>query len=139
MKSPTVRGEWKLVYANDNAVASGQFTDSVEVGTEVREDTSSTTNVAVSWKGGLSSGVAVKALFETTFSGSMTRIESSSWKVNVNTKETVTTNLKKGEPIYLWQWYYLATTSDSTYVTVRTNIFKQTATNESPFPFALPK
>ena len=140
LKPPTVSGEWKLVYANDNAAASGQFTDSHEVGTEVREDTSTTTNVAVSWKGSLEyNGIAIKGLFETTFSGSMTRIDSSSWKVNVNSKEAFTINLKKGEPVYVWQWYYLATSSDSTYVTVRTNIFKETATRQSPPPFALPK
>ena len=34
MKPPKLTGECKLVYANDNAAASDQFTDSVVVGTD---------------------------------------------------------------------------------------------------------
>ena len=34
MKPPKVTGECKLVYANDNAAASDQFTDLVVVGTD---------------------------------------------------------------------------------------------------------
>lgn len=135
LKRPTVSGEWRLVYANDNAAASGHFTDSLEVGTEVREDISE----SVSWKGSLASGLDIKWLFEANFSGSTTHINSSSWKVNVSSKKTFHIDLKKGEPVYHWQWYYLATTSDSTYVTVRTDISKETTTRQPPPPFALPE
>lgn len=145
MKPPTVIGEWKLVYANDNAAASGQFTDSVEVGTDFIENP---TLVGLSWKTILKrslganvpvlegfpvTSAGVKDVFEFGTNGSVANLDPSTWSMTVTRKpEKYSISFKAGEPVYLWKWHVAAMTSDSTYMVAKTNIYKETKTHHSP-------
>ena len=149
LKPPKVIGEWKLVYANDNVAASGQFTDSAEVGTDFIEMKS--TNFGFSWKSILqrslgvnvpvlegfpSVSASVKDVFEFGTNGSITHLDPSTWNTSVTKMpEKYTISLKAGEPVYLWKWHVAAMTSDSTYMVAKTNIYKETKTHQSPPPF----
>ena len=149
LKPPKVIGEWKLVYANDNVAASGQFTDSAEVGTDFIEKKS--TNFGFSWKSILqrslgvnvpvlegfpSVSASVKDVFGFGTNGSITHLDPSTWNTSVTKMpEKYTISLKAGEPVYLWKWHVAAMTSDSTYMVAKTNIYKETKTHQSPPPF----
>ena len=146
LKPPKVIGEWKLVYANDNAAASGQFTDSAEVGTDFIEN--QLTNFAFSWKSILQRSLganvpvlegfpsvssSVKDVFEFGMNGSVAHLDPSTWNIAVTKKpETYTISLKAGEPVYLWKWHIAAMTSDSTYMVAKTNIYRETKSHQSP-------
>ena len=148
MKPPRVVGEWKLVYANDNAAASGQFTDSVVVGTDFIENS---TNVGFSWKSILQRShganvpilegfplmsASVKDVFEFGMSSSVANLDPSTWSMTVTQEpKKYSISLKAGEPVYLWKWHVAAMTSDSTYMVAKTSIYMETTTHQSPPPY----
>ena len=89
-----------MVYANDNAAASGQFTDSVVVGTDFIENS---TNVGFSWKSILQRShganvpilegfplmsASVKDVFEFGMSSSVANFDPSTWSMTVSDTRT---------------------------------------------------
>ena len=140
LKSPNITNEWKLIFANDNTCASGQYTLSVEVGTEIIE--SRATDV---WNCSLKGSIgpdglipvgdvlphSLKALFEANTRSSYD-IDVSAWRMSERKKEAYTISLKIGEPVYLWQWIITAIASDSTYIMVKTNIYKESKSKTKP-------
>lgn len=138
LKSPNITGEWKLIFANDNTAASGQYAHSVEVGTEIIESRAEDV-----WNRSVKRSIGpeglipdvlphyLKAFFEAS-STSCCDIDVSAWKVSERKKEAYTINLKIGEPVYLWQWIITAIASDSTYIIVKTNIYRESKSRAIP-------
>ena len=140
LKSPNITGEWKLIFANDNTAASGQYTHLIEVGTEIIES-----RAADIWNCSLRGSIgseglipvgdvlshSLKALFDSSMRSSCD-IDASAWRVSERKKEAYTINLKIGEPVYLWQWIITAIASDSTYIMVKTNIYKESKSRIVP-------
>ena len=118
MKPPKVIGEWKLVYINDNTAASGQFTDSAEVGTKFIEDkwtnfgfyrksilqrsTSRGVDVPI-LEGFPSESACVKDVFEFGINGTVAHLDPSAWNIGMTKKpETYTISQKAREPAYTY-------------------------------------
>ena len=141
IKNVGITGEWSLVYGNDNAAADSEVSITVEEGVTV--GTMSTTSVTTqnSWAASVEAeasgkffgiGVSLKTMFSTSGSRTVQRTSSNSWtkikKVTIGYKF----NLTKGAPFYLWQYCVHATTADNSYITSKTDIFKETTTNQPP-------
>ena len=140
-KNLTVTGEWSLVYGNDNAAANSEVSITVEEGVTV--GTTSTTSVTTqnSWTTSIEAeasgrffgfGFSLRTMFSRSGSRTVQRTSSNSWtkikKVTIGYKF----NLTKGVPFYLWQYCVYATTADNSYITSKTDIFKETTTNQPP-------
>ena len=140
-KNVAITGEWSLVYGNDNAAADSEISITVEEGVTV--GTMSTTSVTTqnSWAASVEAeasgsyfgfGFSLRTMFSTSGSRTVQRTSSNSWtkikKVTIGYKF----NLTKGAPFYLWQYCVHATTADNSYITSKTDIFKETTTNKPP-------
>ena len=123
------RGEWKLVYGNNNAASSGTYQQEIERGVTIGRSSSVTVTNELGWSAGYS---GVKAMFQASGMRSVSKTSSDTWEKSHTVKHTYTLTLKKGEPVYFWQWYLYATTSDGHYITVKTNLFHQTLSYSSP-------
>ena len=133
LKQRKTGGEWKLVYGNNNARASGIWRQEVERGVTIGQSESTTIKRQYSWKvGGSASYVLIRSMFEASAMHSVSMTSTNTWQQVFKEKNTYEIKLQHGWAIYLWQWNLYAFGSDGTYVTVETKIFRQTHQYQSP-------
>lgn len=139
IRKVVVNGEWALLYGNDNAAANGEYTIDIVEGIDIGTTSSITRSVENSWKFGIEAGfsgwgASVKTMFERSGTVGVSRTSGSSWSKSSKKRHGYTATLIKGQPFYLWQWQVHALTSDSSFITSKTDIYKQTTSNRSPPP-----
>ena len=135
LKDRETKGEWRLVYGNDNSRASGTWSQVIEKGVTVGKSQEQTVTNQYSWKiGGEESYFLIRSMFETSAMKSVSKTTSSTWRRSHKVKHTYELTMHRGHPVYLWQWVLYAIGSDGSYVSVRTNIFSQTHDYRKPRP-----